>query len=153
PPQGSLAGCGLYDPAGKLPDVAQWLGEEAVRRQAALGATRYVPAGAARVATPPHHDSDVSSLVLTFEEPLDWLGFSDGLGLLLHACGERILRVKGLLNVAGDPQPRVVQCVQHAVYPPSSLPAWPEEGPYADRRSRIVLIGRKLPREDDRKST
>src|SRR5690606_36767220 len=65
PPQGSLVGCGLYDPAGKLPDVAQWLGEKAVRRQAALGATRYVPAGTARVATPLHHDSDVSSLVLT----------------------------------------------------------------------------------------
>ena len=147
-PAGALAGCGLYDPAGKLPDVAQWLGEEAVRRQAALGATRYAPAGAARAAATPHHDSEVSSFVLTFDAPLDWLGFSDGLGLLLHACGERVLRVKGLLNVEGDPLPRVVQCVQHAVYPPSSLPAWPQDGPYADRRSRIVFIGRKLPQAD-----
>lgn len=146
-PQGALAGCGLYDPAGKLPDVAAWLGLEAVRRQAALRRPRYAPAGAAP-ASATQHDSDVSSFVLTFDEPLDWLGFSDGLGLLLHACGERMLRVKGLLNIAGDPQPRVVQCVQHAVYPPSSLVAWPEDGPYADRRSRIVFIGRKLPRED-----
>lgn len=147
-PEGALAGCGLYDPAGKLPDVAQWLGEEAVRRQAALGTTRYAPVGAARAAATPHHDSDIGSFVLAFEQPLDWLGFSDGLGLLLHACGERVLRVKGLLNVAGDPLPRVVQCVQHAVYPPSSLSAWPADGPYADRRSRIVFIGRKLPRAD-----
>jgi G3E family GTPase len=147
-PEGALSGCGLYDPAGKRPDVAQWLGEEAVRRQAARSATRYAPAGTARVVAIPHHDSDVASFVLTFDEPLDWLGFSDGLGLLLHACGERVLRVKGLLNVAGDPLPRVVQCVQHAVYPPSSLPAWPEDGPYSDRRSRIVFIGRKLPRAD-----
>jgi len=146
-PDGALAGCGLYDPAGKLPDVAQWLGEEAVRRQAALSAVRYAPSGAVP-ASVAHHDSDVGSFVLSFDEPLDWLGFSDGLGLLLHACGERVLRVKGLLNVAGDPLPRVVQCVQHAVYPPSSLPAWPEDGPYADRRSRIVFIGRKLPRAD-----
>lgn len=148
-PAGALSGCGLYDPAGKLPDVAQWLGEEAVRRQAALGVTRYAPARAAHAhAHAHHHDGDVSSFVLRFDEPLDWLGFSDGLGLLLHACGERVLRVKGLLNVAGDPLPRVVQCVQHAVYPPSSLPAWPDDGPYADRRSRIVFIGRRLPRED-----
>ena len=39
--------------------------------------------------------------------------------------GARILRIKGLLNVAGDPLPRVLQCVQHSVYPPTSLPAWP----------------------------
>ena len=39
--------------------------------------------------------------------------------------GGRILRIKGLLNVAGDPLPRVLQCVQHSVYPASSLPAWP----------------------------
>src|SRR5690606_7073788 len=29
-PDGALAGCGLYDPSAKLPDVAAWLGEEAV---------------------------------------------------------------------------------------------------------------------------
>lgn len=147
-PQDALAGCGLYDPAKKSPDVAAWLGVEAVRQQAQRTRLSYAPLGARTSVPPPQHDSDVSSFVLTFDQPLDWLGFSDGLGLLLHACGERILRVKGLLNVAGDPQPRVVQCVQHAVYPPSSLAAWPEDGPYADRRSRIVFIGRKLPRED-----
>lgn len=146
-PPRALAGCGLYNSAGKLPDVAAWLGLEAVHRQADLARPRYAPAGSTR-GPAPQHDSDVSSFVLTFDEPLDWLGFSDGLGLLLHACGERMLRVKGLLNIAGDPLPRVVQCVQHAVYPPSSLAAWPEDGPYADRRSRIVFIGRKLPRDD-----
>jgi G3E family GTPase len=144
-PEGALAGCGLYDPGGKLPDVAQWLGEEAARRQADLQRTRYAPTRSepARVS---NHTGDVTSFVLTFERPLDWLGFSDGVGLLLQAHGERILRMKGLLNVEGDPQPRVVQCVQHAAYPPSSLPAWPQDGPYADRRSRIVFIVRDLPR-------
>lgn len=149
PPDDALSGCGLYDPAGKIPDVAQWLGDVAVQRQAALqAAMRYVPAGTARAPAVPHHDSDVESFVLTFDEPLDWLSFADGVGLLLHGCGERILRMKGLLNVVGDPLPRIVQCVQHSAYPPSSLPAWPASGPYADRRSRIVFIGRKLPREE-----
>jgi hypothetical protein len=31
--------------------------------------------------------------------------------------GDRILRIKGLLNVVGDHKPRVVQCVQHVNYP------------------------------------
>ena len=121
PPPGALDGCGLYDPAGKLPDVAAWLGEEALRRQAALAQTRYAR-GPAPLAHAPH-EVDVTSFVLAFDAPLDWLAFSEALQLLLAARGERVLRVKGLLNVAGDALPRVVQCVQHAVYPPSSLPA------------------------------
>lgn len=82
------------------------------------------------------------------DQPLDWLEFSEGLSLLLAAYGHRVLRIKGLLNVSGDPLPRIVQCVQHAVYPPTTLLAWPESGPYADRRSRLVFIVRELPREE-----
>ncbi len=148
PPPGALDGCGLYDPAGKLPDVVAWLGEEAARRQAALAQTqtRYAR-GPAPLAHAPH-DADVASFVLAFDAPLDWLAFSEAMELLLAARGERVLRVKGLLNIAGDALPRVVQCVQHAVYPPSSLPAWPADGAYADRRSRIVFIVRGVPRDE-----
>lgn len=146
-PAGALEGCGLYDLSGKQPDVAQWLGDEAARRSA-VAAPRYAPAGRAVSAPVTRHDASVVSHVLVFDEPLDWLGFSDAIGLLLQARGERILRVKGLLNVVGDPQPRVVQCVQHTAYPPSSLAEWPAEGPYADRRSRVVFIVRDLPRDE-----
>ncbi len=152
PPQGAISGCGLYDPEGKIPDVASWLGEEAARAQAA----RNAPMAWRKPGTGPAHavqnaaarHDDVRSYVLRFDEPLDWLGFTDGLGLLLQVYGERILRVKGLLNVAGDPLPRVVQCVQHVAYPPSSLPAWPAEPPYDDRRSRLVFIVRDLPQTE-----
>jgi G3E family GTPase len=153
PPPGAISGCGLYDPAGKTPDVALWLGEEAARAQAATEAMRTAPIawrkpGAAAAHAPARHDDRIQSYVLTFDEPLDWLGFSDGLGLILQAYGERILRVKGLLNVAGDPLPRVIQCVQHVAYPPSSLPAWPDVPPCDDRRSRLVFIVRDLPRAE-----
>lgn len=158
PPAGAISGCGLYDPAGKTPDVALWLGEEAARAQAAREAMRTAPvawrkpvAGGRGTSSPPgpaRHDDRVQSYVITFDEPLDWLGFSDGLGLILQAYGERILRVKGLLNVAGDPLPRVVQCVQHVAYPPSTLPAWPDQPPCDDRRSRLVFIVRDLPRAE-----
>ena len=164
-------GCGLYDPTGKLPDVAAWLGEEAVlaarrapvapvwsrartRTSAATHGSRDGSGGApaagdaAAAAAPARHDAGVDSFVLRFDEPLDWFGFSDGLALLLQVYGGRILRIKGLLDVAGDPQPRVLQCVQHSVYPSSSLPAWPDSAPCNDRRSRLVFIVRSLPRDE-----
>jgi G3E family GTPase len=136
----ALFGAGVYDPAGKTPDVARWLAAEAVReagRQA--GVLRY-GAGA------PRHDGSVTSFVLTFDQPLDWFDFGEALRTLQATCGERLLRVKGLVNVAGDPLPRVVQAVQHVTYPPASLPAWPAESPYDDRRSRLVFIVRDLER-------
>lgn len=166
-------GCGLYDPSGKAPDVVAWLGEEAVRtarRRPAVGvwsrspsraggtATQElaaglpvnpeVPASAAPQSHPPRHDAGVTSFVLRFDEPLSWYEFSDGLALLLQVYGGRILRIKGLLNVEGDPLPRVLQCVQHSVYPPTNLPAWPDTPPYDDRCSRLVFIVRDLAQEE-----
>ncbi len=138
----AVSGCGLYDPTGKLPDVAAWLGHEALRVRAAPS-SGWRRAGGAPVPTS-RHDGDITSFVLRFDEPLDWLGFSDGLGLILRVYGARLLRVKGVLNVAGDPLPRVVQCVQHVAYPPASLPAWPD----GDRGSRLVFIVRDLPRAE-----
>ena len=186
----AVFGCGLYDPTGKVPDVAAWLGEEAVRAarpqpaagtwsrssSRAAGASAHEPAaavpagdrhaagaallGAGLPANPdvpasaapqherPRHDAGVTSFVLRFDEPLSWYEFSDGLALLLQVYGARILRIKGLLNVAGDALPRVLQCVQHSVYPSSSLPAWPDSAPCNDRRSRLVFIVRSLPRDE-----
>ncbi len=149
PPAGAIASCGLYDTSAKSPDVALWLGEERAlaelgRIQAAAAAPLWRRSPGVPPAAPRRHDASVTTFVLRFDQPLDWLGFCDGLGLLLEVFGERILRIKGLLNIAGDPQPRVVQCVQHVAYPPTSLAAWPDDGPYADRLSRLVFIVREL---------
>jgi G3E family GTPase len=75
------------------------------------------------------------SISLTFEQPLDWVAFSVWLSMLLHAHGERVLRVKGLLNV-GATGPVVLNGVQHIIHAPEHLPAWPD----ADRRSHLVFI-------------
>jgi G3E family GTPase len=149
-----LFDCGLYDVMGKQPDVAAWLGEEAVRSagRAAAAAPSWRKPGVAgssaatgtEPAPPSRHHAGVHSFVLRFEAPLQWHAFADALDLLLQVYGARILRIKGLLNVAGDPLPRVVQCVQHSVYPGSSLPAWPTQPPYNDRCSRLVFIVRDL---------
>ncbi|APR04144.1 CobW family GTP-binding protein [Thauera chlorobenzoica] len=133
-----LFDCGLYDAAGKAPDVTAWLGEAAVH-----GALP-VPGGEAVS----RHGGGVHSFVLRFDAPLPWYEFSDALALLLQLHGGRILRIKGLLDVAGDPLPRVLQCVQHSVYPAASLPAWPSQPPYDERCSRLVFIVRDLARDE-----
>ena len=58
----------------------------------------------------------------------------------MELLGARILRLKGLVNVAGEPGPRAVHAVQHTLYPAARLPGWPD----ADRRTRLVFIGRDL---------
>jgi len=54
----------------------------------------------------------------------------------------KYLRGKGLVDTGGE-GPVLISCVQHAVYPPVHLDAWPDE----DRRSRLVVIGNDLDRD------
>ena len=75
------------------------------------------------------------------------LTLAEAIDVLLSTCGDRILRIKGLVNVAGEAQPRVVHCVQHVRYPEAALPAWPESEDGCDRDSRLVFIVRNFQRE------
>ena len=88
------------------------------------------------------HEEDVAAVSIVLDGPVDWLGFGVWLTMLLHARGREILRVKGLLDVGGR-GPLLVDAVQHVVHPPVHLDSWPD----ADRRSRLVLIGRRLDAE------
>jgi G3E family GTPase len=137
----SVLGAGLFEAAGKRPHVAAWLAEERVREQRRLdqGHTHHHDVN--------RHDAHVTSFVLEFPEPFDWFDFTEAIDILLTTCGARILRVKGLLHVDGEPLPRIVHCVQHIRYPFSTLREWPPSGPYADRHSRLVFIVRDLSRE------
>jgi len=91
-----------------------------------------------RVQAPAHGDG-LSAFCLFLDGPLDWAAFGIWLTMLLQARGEDVLRVKGLLDVGG-PGPLVLNGVQHVVHPPVHLDAWPD----ADRRSRLVFVGRGL---------
>lgn len=85
------------------------------------------------------HAQDVSSVSLTFTEPLDWTAFGLWLSMLLHARGEAIMRVKGLLDIGG-PGPVVLNGVQHIIHPPEHLSKWPTE----ERNSSLVFIMRAV---------
>jgi G3E family GTPase len=117
-----------YDPATKSAEVRRWLEQEADRTSEP------------HTHDPNRHDRAIRSFSLTFDRPLDWTGFGIWLTMLLHAHGDRVLRIKGILNVRDLPVPVVIHGVQHVVHPPTHLERWPD----ADRRSRIVFIARDL---------
>ena len=93
---------------------------------------------ATRSAAP--HTAGVTSFVITFDQPVPWFGFAVTLGQILSQHGKQLLRVKGLINVAGTVRPQVIQCVQGVAYPSVTLPAWPTDGPFHDGCSRLVFI-------------
>jgi G3E family GTPase len=88
-----------------------------------------------------HAMSDrVASRCLVFDRPLNWQMFGIWLTMLLHRHGDRVLRLKGLLNVGAGRGPLLVEGVQHVIHVPRHLREWPDE----DHRSRIVFIARDL---------
>lgn len=95
-----------------------------------------------------HHTDSVSSFVINFAEPVPWYNFTVAMGRILQMHGPKILRVKGLMNIAGDSLPRVIHCVQDVAYPPTSLTKWPEQSPFEDHRGRLVFITQELADED-----
>jgi G3E family GTPase len=96
----------------------------------------------------PMHVSTISTASLMYGQPLDWTAFGVWLSMLVHGHGEKILRMKGLLNIKGSDTPVVVHGVHHLIHPPVHLDAWPTD----DRRSRLVLIGNLPPVEQLQRS-
>ncbi len=90
------------------------------------------------------HTAGVTSFVITFDQPVPWVGFAVALGQILSQRGKQLLRIKGLINVVGTVRPQVIQCVQGVAYPSVTLSAWPAEGPFRDGCSRLVFIARGL---------
>lgn len=82
---------------------------------------------------------EVTSATLVLDGAVDWPMLGVWLTLLLHRHGERVLRVKGLLDT-GAAGPLLLEGVQHVVHQPRHLPAWPDD----DHRSRLVVIARDL---------
>jgi len=95
-----------------------------------------------------HHRHDTERIrhsCLVRDEPFDPHALQLFLEALERAAGPNLLRVKGLVNVAGRPEgPAVLHGAQRLVHRLAWLDRWP--GP--DRRSRIVIITMDMPGDD-----
>ena len=127
-----LLDTGLYDRDGQPAHVERWLSDEEHRHDHGHH----------------HHDVNRHSARVTahcfvLDEPVRWADFEFWLDCLAAMRGEQLLRLKGIVAVADDPdRPVVVHAVQHVFHPPVHLPAWPSD----DRRTRLVFITDDIPR-------
>jgi G3E family GTPase len=114
-----------YDPHHKSFDVRSWLGEK--------------PGSHSHDA----HDTDVQTYAIVREAPIPAVALTLLLETLAEHCGADLLRLKGIVNIRESPdRPAVIHGVQHVFHAPAWLPRWPSD----DRRSRIVVITRGIPR-------
>jgi G3E family GTPase len=124
-----------YAPATLGDDVIGWLAlEEAIRNEPVHDQS---DRRGARTAPFARHGGRIRTFAITRGEPVGQAAFQKFLDLVAMSAGPRLLRVKGLIGVKEEPdRPRVIHVVQHAVYPPTTLDAWPSD----DRRTRLVFI-------------
>jgi G3E family GTPase len=147
----SLLDLGLFKREGKTLDVQKWLNEEA-----------YLPSQGEAVHAHHHghghdaddhghgadahdvnrHDDHIRAFCFTFADPIDPAMFEEWLTLLMSLKGGDMLRIKGLLNLAGRSGPTVIHGVQHIFHPTIELPQWPTD----DHSTRIVFITRDIDR-------
>lgn len=85
------------------------------------------------------HADDIHSMSIKFYDALDWTSFGLWMSMLLYAHGEKMLRIKGMVDV-GDSGPIVINGVQHIIHPPHHLDDWNGE----ERNSQIVFIMKGL---------
>jgi len=86
------------------------------------------------------HSDGIVSFVLEWRQPVEWAAFTRAMETLIALRGPDLLRVKGILDVAGCRGPVVVQYVQHLAHPPVELQSWPDQ----NRDSRVVFITRNI---------
>jgi G3E family GTPase len=88
------------------------------------------------------HAHGIASFVIVLRQKMTRLQFAVALGGLAREHGEDLLRVKGLVAFADrEGGPAAVHAVQHTLYPPRWLDAWPDQ----EQTSRMVFIVRNIP--------
>ncbi|GAB4512321.1 MAG: GTP-binding protein [Roseibium sp.] len=139
-----LFNAGLYNPESKIPDVAAWLNAEAYEGGDGHGhhGHDHHHHGHDHQHDVNRHGDAIRAFTLSTDRPVPASALEMFLDLLRSAHGPKLLRVKGIVQIAEDPErPVVIHGVQHVFHPPATLEAWPDE----DRRTRMVFITKDLP--------
>jgi G3E family GTPase len=138
----ALVGAGLYDLARRPVELTRWLAQEALAGAHDHGGHHdhgHHHHGHAHTHHPDvnRHDASIRAFALSAEQPVAQATFDLFWTLLRSTHGSKLLRLKGLVNLAEHPgRPLLVHAVQQILHPPLLLDGWPD----ADERSRLVLI-------------
>lgn len=90
---------------------------------------------------PGHREIETFTVIRT--SPLPAIALTMLLQAIAEHCGTRLLRLKGLVDIDEMPgRPAVIHGVRHVVSAPDFLDRWPSE----DKKTRIVVITRGVPR-------
>lgn len=147
----ALLDAGLFNAADKSPDVERWLSAQSYADSGHAHGHDHAHPGHDLVqsAHAHHHEHDINrhddhirAFCFTFAQPIAPDLFDEWLSLLVGFKGPNILRIKGIVNLAGQAAPVVIHGVQHIFHPTVTLPAWPTE----DHRTRIVFITKDIER-------
>ncbi len=90
-----------------------------------------------------HHDDDVKSFVFRSDRAFDPARLEDFLGAIVNIYGPRMLRYKGVLNMAGTDRKVIFQGV-HQLMGSDLGPRWAEG---EKKTSKMVFIGIDLPKD------
>jgi len=140
----ALLNAGLYDPETRIANVAQWLGEDVTEAPAHDHDHDHGHAheGHDHSHAVNRHSDSVRAFTLETDRPIEVRALDMFLELLVESHGPKLLRVKGIVKLADDPErPLVLHAVQHVLHPPVRLLAWPDD----KRTSRLVFIVDGLP--------
>ena len=131
-PLEEIFGLGAYDPYKKSADVKKWLAAEKYKDKKH------------------HHHHDVNrhneyirAFSMMSENPVYMIAFSFFRDMITAALGANLLRMKGIVNIAGEGRPAVIHGVQHIFHPVQWLETWPDN----DRRTKLVFITQNIKKE------
>lgn len=89
------------------------------------------------------HSEAVDTFFILRDDPIPGAALTLLLEALAEHCGPKLLRLKGLVEIAEMPgRPAVIHGVQHIFAEPEWLDSWPS----SDRRTRLVFIAQGVPR-------
>ncbi|TAJ28729.1 MAG: GTP-binding protein [Bosea sp. (in: a-proteobacteria)] len=164
-PASSLLGAGLYDLAQRPQELGRWLMADVLPGAAEHGHPHdhghghddhghhhhgggHHPHDGHHHHDVNRHDASIRAFALTAETPVARATFELFWTMLRSIHGPRLLRLKGLVAIAGQPdRPLLLHAVQQVLHPPLELEGWPD----GDRRSRLVLIAKDVEEETVRR--
>lgn len=145
-----LLNTGLFTPTNKHPDVEAWLNAEAVEAHHRNHEHHHHhdhdhehDHHHEHEHGELHHDDHIRTFCFTLDEPISDQVFEEWLSMFVSFQGERILRMKGIINLEGESRPVVIHGVQHLFHPAIFLPEWPSD----DHRTRLVFITKDIEKE------